>query len=465
MVANKIDHIVLLMMENRSFDHYLGALNFDIDNPTHQPRLDVNGLAPNDVSKTPLPTNRYLDSSANDPPVEPWCMDPELIVRQTAFPDPPHEWESVRAAWNNGQMDGFVRAYQDAYRRMGATAAQHALQNLPTGVIYELPYATARCVMGYYTRKTLEVLYGLTDQFTLCDNWFASFLGSTHPNRVFANAGHCGQVLHTGLASAIARKPPPVWDTWEQTNTRGNKISWKYYLPASEMLSTFLLWLGFYNHHEKQAATFKDFCADCDNGTLPQVSIVEPPYSIADDHPTHDPRRGQAFLRMVVDNLRKSPCWDTCALILTYDEHGGFFDHVAPPLRSPSASRPLDYLGVRVPAVVISPYAKRMKAVHDLFDHRSILKSIAERWDLDLPDLSEWQGGGWNGVQSIWNSCFDFAAAPLAGSAVTLPPVRLADWTAKISPEGQLEPRSDLAETFVQMARLENLAAMRDMLG
>ena len=124
--------------------------------------------------------------------------------------------------------------------------------------------------------------------------------------------------------------------------------------------------------------------ADCKTDNLPHVAIVEPPYSSADDHPTHDPRRGQQFLGYIVDALLQSPSWKSTALILTYDEHGGFFDHVAPPPTPEGAAEPWDVLGVRVPTIVASPFTPRT-VVSEPFEHTSILKTIAERWNLEIP--------------------------------------------------------------------------------
>src|SRR5204863_8231278 len=109
-----------------------------------------------------------------------------------------------------------------------------------------------------------------------------------------------------------------------------------------------------------------------------------PRYSVADDHPTHDPRRGQQFLGFVINALLRSPSWKSAALVLTYDEHGGFFDHVAPPKPPEGGAEPFDPLGLRVPTLVVSPFAPRM-VVSEPLEHTSILKTIAERWDLPLP--------------------------------------------------------------------------------
>jgi phospholipase C len=471
---DKINHLILLMMENRSFDHYFGALNL-----LPESRTDVNGLGPNSVSHAPIPTNPYLDGTPDDPGVVPWCLDPSgAIARRIAagpaaalqpsptpavrfdFPDPPHEWPACRDQVNNGRMDGFVRAYQASHRVITVqNPGANALQGVPLQErVIELPHRIARAVMGYYTRYTLPVYYDIADQFTICDNWFASFLGSTHPNRVYANAGFCGDVLKTGAGNVFVHKPAPLWDAWE--DTPGSGFTWRWYLPESEVLSTFLIWLGFYQAHDGRRRSFHRFVEDCRAGDLPSVSIVEPPYSFADDHPKHDPRRGQRFVAFVLKALLASPLWKSSALVIYYDEHGGFFDHVAPPMREVAAPLPLDRLGVRVPAMVVSPYARRGAVSHAQYDHRSVLKAIAERWKLGLEPVpyTDWQA-----INSLWEDCFDFGQAPLEASAVTLADVQT-DWLARFNAAGNLPEQTDLVEAFVEMSHINNLDGMRALM-
>jgi phospholipase C len=472
--VREIEHIVLLMMENRSFDHYFGALNL-----APEFRRDVNGLGPNDISNAPIPENPYFDSKPGEPGVVPWCMDtggvnprdaaPGRVLSQNTtpavrldFPDPPHEHDQCVVQWNGGRMDGFVRAYQLAQRRVvvmnqGAVALQGVT---PIEQVTDLPRRIARAVMGYYTGDTLPVYYDLADQFTICDNWFASFLGSTHPNRVYANAGFCGKVLGTGMGGIFISKPPPVWDLWEDVGA-AHGFNWRWYLPESEMLSTFLLWLGFYTAHEDHRRSFHRFLADCAAGDLAAVNVLEPPYSMADDHPRHDPRRGQRFVALVVKALKASKLWPKTALIITYDEHGGFFDHVPPPPREvSSAPPPFDVMGVRVPAIVVSPYARRKFVSHRRYDHRSVLKSIAERWDLPLTPVEHVD---WRLIESVWDGCFDFDQPALDPSTIQITDVST-DWLARFNVDGELPQSTDLVEAFVEMAHIEHLDGMRALM-
>jgi phospholipase C len=449
MGIEQIQHFVLVMMENRSFDHYLGALNFPPEN-----RTDVEGL----LAGGRLPVNRHAGDPQSDTGVPPWPLDD---VRLEFF-DPPHESPEVRQQWNQGQMDGFVSAYEIFHAR--------TLANLPAPVNVSPLLGTsapappdlrqmARVVMGYYTRKTLPVLYKLADEFAVFDHWHSSFLGSTHPNRIFATAGHSGDVVTTTWKTVFRHKPPPIWAAWERKRGATSGIQWKAYKLPSE-LSMFALWPGFANGREANAGDLKDFVADCKADTLPQVAIVEPPYSSADDHPTHDPRRGQQFLGFVMDSLLQSPSWKSTALILTYDEHGGFFDHVPPPASPEGAGEPWDVLGLRVPTIVASPFTPPM-VVSETFEHTSILKTIAERWDLEIPPEA---GPRLPLVPSLWESCFDFSRSRgRAGRSIAMPAVT-ADWRAQITPDGTGPVRSDMAESLVKATQISSLAELDSLL-
>jgi phospholipase C len=448
MGMEQIEHFVLIMMENRSFDHYLGALNLPPEN-----REDVEGL-----TRTVLPVNRHAGDPTTDTGVPPWPLDD---VRLQFF-DPPHESPEVRQQWNKGLMDGFVSAYEIFHAR--------TIRDLPVPVNVSPLLGThapvppdlrqmGRVVMGYYTRKTLPILYKLADEFAVFDHWHSSFLGSTHPNRIFATAGYSGDVVTTTWKTVFRRKPNPLWAAWEKKRGTGDGITWKSYKLPSE-LSMFALWPGFANGREANAGTLNDFIADCKTDTLPQVAIVEPPYSSADDHPAHDPRRGQQFLGFIVDALLQSPSWKSTALVLTYDEHGGFFDHVAPPPTPEGAAQPWDVLGVRVPTIVASPFTPPM-VVSETFEHTSILKTISERWGLATPEES---GPRLPRVKSLWDSCFDFTRRRArAGRSIALPSVT-ADWRAQITPEGDGPVKSDMAESLVQATQLSSLSDLSSLL-
>jgi phospholipase C len=449
MAMEQIQHFVLVMMENRSFDHYLGALNLPPEN-----RDDVEGLG-----RGALPVNLHLNDSPGDIGVPSWPLDDVRLE----FYDPPHEGPQVRQQWNKGKMDGFVSAYEAFHTRTIANLPVPANVSPLLGTSAPAPpdlRQMSRVVMGYYTRKTLPILYALADQFAVFDHWHSSFLGSTHPNRVFAMTGYSGDVVTTTWKTVVRHKPPPIWGAWEKKRGVSGGITWKTYKLPSEV-SMLALWPGFANNRDANAGTLKDFVADCKADRLPQVAVVEPPYSSADDHPTHDPRRGQQFLGYIVEALRSSPSWKSTVFILTYDEHGGFFDHVQPPVTPEGGLEPWDVLGVRVPTIVASPFTPRT-VVSETFEHTSILKTIAERWDLDIPAAA---GPRLPKVKSLWASCFEFGRARgRAGSSVVLPSVS-ADWRAQITPAGDGPVRSDMAESLAKAAQVSSLAELDAMMG
>ncbi len=450
MGMEQIQHFVLLMMENRSFDHYLGALALPPEN-----RTDIDGLRSGAV-----PINRHVGDPATDTGVPPWPLD---NVTPDFF-DPPHEVPEVRQQWNAGKMDGFVESYERFHARSTYPVGPNVSPLLGTA-----PPAPpdirqmARTVMGYYTRKTLPVLYALADEFAVFDHWHSSFLGSTHPNRVFATAGHSGDVITTTWKTAFRHKPAPIWGAWERTRSAGagagRGITWKSYKLPSE-LSMFALWPGFASGHEANGATLRDFVADCKADHLPDVAIVEPPYSSADDHPTHDPRRGQQFLGFILDALLGSPSWKSTAMVLTYDEHGGFFDHVPPPGTPEGAVAPWDVLGIRVPTVVLSPFTPPM-VVSETFEHTSILKTIAERFELDIPAEA---GPRLPLARSLWASCFDFSRRRARSGASIQVPAVSADWRARIAPAGDGPVRSDMVESLAKATQLSSLAELGGLL-
>ena len=419
---DQIQHVIILMMENRSFDHYLGALRLE-------GRTDIEGYGTG-----PLPVNHMLSASPTDPGVAPFPLD-DLNVR---YLDPPHEWRDVRKQWNGGAMDGFVSNYQEFY----------AKKNDPATI------QMAKCVMGYYTRKTLPVLYWLADNFVVCDHWFSSFLGSTHPNRAIANAGDCGDVLTTTWRNAFRNKPLPLWSHWQRAGG-DDGISWRVYKMDSEP-SQFSMWLGWSAEHDKHAATLVDFARDCKRDSLPNVAIIEPPYTIADDHPTHDPRRGQQFIGYILRTLISSPSWAASTFVLTYDEHGGFFDHVAPPA-IPNGMPPRDYLGLRVPTIIASPHSLHGVGVSDQFDHVTILKSISERWQLPVPDSL---AAVFDRTNSFWNSCFDFAASP---PMRMIPPIVRASMTVDVDFANDVPTQSDFAASLHQMGQATSLERMEGL--
>lgn len=319
-----ITTLVVVMMENRTYDHYLGARSLE--------GLPGDGL-----------TEAMVNPDVDDSPI--------AVYRETDYcvPDPPHGWETSRVQFNQGRNDGFMRAYREA---QGGKV---------------LPY-----VMGYFGREDLPFTWAVADEYASCDAWFASVMGPTFPNRFYLHSGQSGGFM-TNESNGIN------WMAIEHQLTEAG-VPWAYYYSDLPFL---VLWEDI-----QVEGTFKmfmnDFFVDAKNGSLPPVTFVEPGFSFNDDHPPHHPMRGQAFLASVYAALANSPQWNNCLLVVTYDEHGGFFDHVAPPLAvDDRADQGFDQLGFRVPTVVAGPYVKRGHVSSVVRDHASVLAHIAGMFDLE----------------------------------------------------------------------------------
>ncbi|HVE82346.1 MAG TPA: alkaline phosphatase family protein [Myxococcales bacterium] len=356
-----IDHLVVVMMENRSFDHYFGALALDRGYPG---RGEVEGLSG---------AERNLDTAGR--PVAPG----RLLEDRTV--DPPHHWDASHAQYHGGLNDAFVRC------------AERALCPDP------------RQVMGYYDRERLPVLYALADQYTVCDHWFSSVMGSTWPNRFYLHA-----TTSWSLRSYQPNLDPGAVTLWDLMRQRG--------VPARYYRAGLLPWFAgaflgkTVANSGVRARPLEEFFADARKGELPAFSMVEPDFFFGDDHPPHHVSLGQAFIGTVARALGESPCWPRSLLLVTYDEHGGFFDHVAPPatvdVRSDFAQ-----LGFRVPTLLVGPRVRPGHVHAQTLEHVSVAATLACR--LGLPALT-----------ARMANAPDFAAAIRPpGEGAPLPPPRL----------------------------------------
>jgi phospholipase C len=257
-----------------------------------------------------------------------------------------HSWGEVHAEWNQGAMDGF-------YTTDGVWA------------------------MGYYTAQELPFYYSLFRDFTLCANSFCSVLGPTWPNRFYLAAGTSGGITTNGVWGYGVFDYPIILDLLEDAG-----ITWKVYnigwdsVVKGDTDNVFVFWKRWAK--DKRARARKhDYLHDVRHGELPQVSFIIPSYARAwDEHPPADVSVGMGIQEELVTALRESSAWSKSAYIITYDEHGGYFDHVAPPVLDAYGS------GLRVPTWVISPHAKRSHLETTQYDHVSTLKFIEAVFDL-----------------------------------------------------------------------------------
>jgi phospholipase C len=394
-----VEHVVFLMMENRSFDHYYGSYpgvrGFD-DHPAGDlgPFMQSYPGNTRSVPKgTVLPF--HLDTVNTD-------------IADCTF-DLTHDWGPQHACRNGGKMDSFVRVHTQP-RNEGP--------------------AQGTLTMGYYTRADLPFYYALADAFTLCDGYHCSVMGPTHPNRLMQMSGTIDPAGVAGGPVLTTRQSPDVlftahWDTMPEVLEAAN-VSWKYYNPpglASSIntmrqigitVDTVLPYFAKYENPSSMLyqkaflPTFPDeFSADVRAGRLPQVSWISPPIGY-DEHPPSPSFLGEWFTSQVLHILVSNPdVWSRTVLFHMYDENDGFFDHVAPPVAPPGTEGeyvtvdplPPDAegvagpigLGFRVPLMVISPFARGGRICSETFDHTSQLRFIEERFGVKAPNLSAWR--------------------------------------------------------------------------
>lgn len=311
-----IEHIVVLCMENRSFDHYLGWVR-GADGRQE-------GLSYPDSSGLLHDTHHLRDWSG--------C----------GYNDPDHSYTGGRVQFNGGRLDGFRRGDNDDY------------------------------ALGYYTEADVPTNSAFVKNFTVFDRWFCSILGPTYPNRFYTHAAATDRISNTMTQSTL----PTIWDRLSAAGVSAN-----YYFSDVPFLA---LWAQKYLSISRPLDLFY---AQAATGTLPQYTYLDPFFlgedqgGSNDDHPHADIRRGQSLLAMVANAVMSGPAWDKTVLVITYDEWGGFFDHVKPPVM-PDVDPTHAQVGFRVPTYVISPFAPAGRVNHQVFDHSSILRMVEWRFGL-----------------------------------------------------------------------------------
>ncbi|MHB1511034.1 MAG: phospholipase C [Acidimicrobiales bacterium] len=309
-----IQHIVIDCQENHSFDNYYGFAPW--------------------IGKYGVPQG-YSQPNGSGGTTTPYHL------TTLSPPDPNEGWGAYHDEWDQGKMDGFFTA--------GGAAA-----------------------MGYFTEVDLPFYYSLHERFTLCVNYFCSAMTETYPNRFYLAAGTSGGITDNGVYGFGVLDYPCILDLLDAAG-----ISWKVYnlggfddVPAGDSDNIFVFFKNFAND-PRTRATDQDFLDDTSNGSLPNVSYMIPSYTHQlDEHPPADVLAGMGLQETMITALMESPLWERSAYIVTYDEHGGYFDHVPPPQLDAYG------LGMRVPTWVISPHAKRGHLEPTLYEHGSTLKFI-----------------------------------------------------------------------------------------
>lgn len=423
-----VEHVVILIQENRSFDHYFGTY------PAIRGFSDPEVLRQADgrpVFEQPLPSG--FDFGAPSGYLRPFHLDTQQGNAECTN-DITHEWGRQHQSWNHGAMDRFAVAHLE-----------------------DDPVNGPLC-MGYYTRGDLPFYYALADAFTLCDQYFCSVIGPTDPNRLLSLTGTLDPDGWAGgphLTTLVQTRPEKfgayTWKTYpEQLQAAG--VTWKVYsTPDGNVGDNVLSYFRTYLTDPALAAnafapTFPgQFQIDCAANTLPQVSWVLAPL-INTEHPPAPPEYGEWVVAQVLSALTANPeVWAHTVLFVTYDENGGFFDHVPPP--TPPPGTPGEYLtvhplptdaagyagpvglGFRVPLLVVSPFSRGGYVCHDVFDHTSLLRFLETRFGVPIPaydpasrrpGLSPWRRHAVGDLTSTLQATADT-------SLPTLPATSLAD--------------------------------------
>jgi phospholipase C len=349
--ASGIDHVVVVMMENRSFDHFLGWL----------PGADGKQAGLTYVDRYGVPHGtHHLTAYAS-------C----------GYADPDHSYEGGRIELNGGKCDGWLKAGEND-----------------------------ELAVGYFTQADLGFFGQAAPAWTVCDRYFSAVMAETYPNRFYLHAAQTDR-LHNSTVQATM---PTIWDRLKDAGVSG-----RYYFSDVPFTA---LW---YDKYLDISAPFSEFLTDAASGQLPAVSFVDPRFedessgTSSDDHPHADIRAGETFLAQVYAAVTSSPEWASTALVITYDEWGGFFDHIAPST-APDVSATTALRGFRVPTVVISPRARRGTVAHGTYDHTSVLRAIEWRWG--LPALTPRDANARNLLEVL-----DFSSpANLTAPAITVPP-------------------------------------------
>ncbi|MER5604021.1 phospholipase C, phosphocholine-specific [Streptomyces sp. NPDC002265] len=432
-----VEHIVVLMQENRSFDHYFGSLR------------GVRGFGdPRPASPTPGRTVwRQSDGTKDVLPFHPDADDLGMAFLR----DLPHGWNDGHAAFDGGRYDKWVPA-------------------------------KSATTMAYLTRDDIPFHYALADAFTICDAYHCSFIGSTDPNRYYMWTGYTGNDGRGGGPVLGNDEAGYSWTTYPERLEQAG-VSWKIYQDVGDGLDAAGSWgwipdayrgnygdnsLLYFDQYRnarpgeplydkartgtdarKGEGFFDRLRADVTGGTLPQVSWIVAPEAFT-EHPNWPANYGAWYVAQVLDALTADPAvWARTALFITYDENDGFFDHLVPPFPPASAAQGKSTvdtgpdvfkgdsghvagpygLGQRVPMLVVSPWSKGGYACSETFDHTSIIRFVERRFGVHEPNISPWR----RAVCGDLTSAFDFSRADTR-------PVVLPDTDGYRPPDGDRHP-------------------------
>ena len=432
-----VKHVVYLMQENRSFDHYFGAM------------VGVQGFA--DTNNRGAFTQAWPGGAQAN--LLPFHMSTATQQGECTY-DLSHTWAAEHLSVNGGAMDKFVSTHTSS----------------------DFEGALGVNTMGYYLKEDIPFYYDLAANFTICDRYHCSILGPTHPNRLMAisgsvdPAGIAGGPILTTYDSLIDYQGTCSWRTMPEV-LQDAGITWKTYNPygpdyqpgAVGFVSKNML-LYFKQYQDPSSPLYQnafgycgtnvvggltagvgpnDFATDVANGTLPQVSWIISPNSY-DEHPPAPAAWGEWYTQQVLDTLVSNPeVWASTVLFIMYDENDGFFDHVPPPTAPAGTAgefvtvmpRPATMggvegplgLGVRVPMIVVSPFSVGGHVVSDVFDHTSQLRFLETLFGVKAPNISDWRrsvtGDLTSTLTSLTTPVTKMPEMPATSASATAPPV------------------------------------------
>lgn len=408
-----IKHIVLLMQENRSFDHYFGTM------------AGVRGF--DDPKALRLSTGRSVFYQPDAEHPNGYMLPFHLNTRATSaqkIPSTSHAWAVQHEAWNSGKMDQWLPAHRKA-------DGQHG------------PYC-----MGYYTREDIPFQFALAEAFTLCDNYHCSVMGPTWPNRMYWFTGtidpdgeHGGPIINN-----TAPKEGYTWKTYAERLEEAG-ISWKVYQQEDNYGCNLLETFKVFRDAPKGSPLYEkamvrgpegQFEYDAINDKLPAVSWVIPT-SYQSEHPDYMPADGAAFVASKIDAIAANPdVWAKTLFILNYDENDGIFDHVAPPF--PPAGTKHEFIhglpiggGFRVPCILISPWTMGGWVASETFDHTSVLQLLEKFTGVHEPNISDWRRKTFGNLTSALRFANVQHKPPVLPD--TSGPLRLAKYEASVLPK------------------------------
>jgi phospholipase C len=383
-----IKHVVLLMQENRSFDHYFGTM------------AGVRGFG--DPDAIMLPNGRSVFHQPDDKNPNGYLLPFHLDTRRTSaqkIPSTSHAWGVQHDSWNGGKMDNWMPAHHKADGKAA-------------------PY-----VMGYHTRADIPFQFALAESFTICDSYYCSVFGPTWPNRMYWMTGTIdpegkggGPLINNNTTPGGFR-----WTTYAERLERAG-ISWKVYQQQDNYGCNVLEFFKNFQQADRDSSLFNramirepegKFEYDAINDQLPAVSWIIPT-SLQSEHPDYMPAAGAAFVASKLDAIAANPeVWAKTVFILNYDENDGLFDHVPPP--TPPEGTPGEFVkglpiggGFRVPCIIISPWTAGGWVCSQPLDHTSVLQFLEKLTGVQEPNITDWRRQTFGDL----TSAFRFDAPP-----------------------------------------------------